>query len=51
MVYIITMKEWVKPVVEVLAVENTFGVCTSTTPGKTTGTGDIDFPDDCTPTS
>jgi hypothetical protein len=45
------MKDWEKPILETLNVENTFGVCNSTAPGKTTGTGDIDYPDDCTPTS
>lgn len=45
------MKEWEKPILKILSIENTFGVCNSTDPAKTNGTGDIDFPNDCTPTS
>jgi hypothetical protein len=46
-----SMKEWVKPVLEILSIQNTFGICNTTTPGKVNGIGDFDFPDDCTATS
>lgn len=43
------MKEWIKPEMELLEISKTAGICNSTLPGKVQGTGDVDFPADCTP--